>query len=135
MRKSSIVRQVKIRIKKYHVLYMCNNFLRLLCDFILIEVLNLIRLSLPARESNWDWHMVVQKMYIIRILTHFDLSFSKCPHLNPWCKWCMQALQLKGPWSCYKIQSTAKLRVLTRLVWKHMQAFSDCLWSGFLILM
>ena len=30
---------------------------------------------------------------------------------------------------------TVKSRVLTRLVVKHMQAFSDCLWRGFAVLM
>ena len=45
----------------------CATFLRLLCDFILIEVLNLIRLSLPARENSWYGHIgynVVRKICI-----------------------------------------------------------------------
>ena len=33
-----------------------------------------------------------------------------------------------------KLRDTVQLWVLTRLVLKHMQAFSDCLWRGFLIL-
>ena len=30
--------------------------------------------------------------------------------------------------------NTVNLRLLTRLILKHMQVFSDCLWRGFLIL-
>ena len=54
-----------------------------------------------------------------------------------YCDWFCCALEWKPSVLNLRIEimRTVKSRFLTRLVQKHMQAFSDCLWRGFLILM
>ena len=82
------------------------------------------------------------KIHILQLNLRLQLNFS----YSRLCKTCRQKFSISRKYwpqggrarrkgKMWIPLSTVNSRVLTPLVKKHMQAFSDCLWRGFLVLM
>ena len=96
---------------------------------------NLRYLNVPCSEKlqsgHWNWVMYYRHFYgrVICILTE------KTRILNC-CDWWNKIKRIHSTKTCFMLFKlhTLKLRVLTGLILKDMQAFSDCLWREFLSL-
>ena len=85
-------------------------------------------------------HDVTMKLFCFDLENSFMITSCKNREINKqsdvkfWLNWRKYGT-VSYSFSCtFLIYLTVKLRVLIRLVCKHMQAFIDCLWRGFSML-
>ena len=106
---------------------------------LIVWACDMSRLSCFAWWHSWDnkVHQSFRTSYSVSNLRTFRVLSQKIDALIVW--YFYQQRRVAFLWSSicmYQAHAfTLELRVLTRLVLKHLQAFSDCLQRGFLMLM